>query len=102
MRIMMVTGGLGRLNKPYGGAELHVLSLIQALSEHGHGVALLTRRTPVAPTQPPGVEAIFSTNTVFPAVMTKLFQFDPVVYFSTLRIFRAWSPDLVHLHSFLD
>ncbi|CBE68128.1 MAG: glycosyltransferase family 4 protein [Candidatus Methylomirabilis oxygeniifera] len=102
MRIMMVTGSLGGPSKPCGGAELHVLSLMQALSKRRHGIALLTGRSPNVPIQPPGVEAIFSTKTAFPILLTKLFQFDPVVYLSTLRIFRAWPPDIVHLHSFFN
>jgi glycosyltransferase involved in cell wall biosynthesis len=101
MRIMMVTIGHGGPTD-WGGAELHVRSLAQALSERGHGVALLTKRLPGRPAQLPGVEAIFSTTTSFPHIFTKLFQFDPVVYLTTLRFLRTWSPDVVHLHSFLN
>jgi glycosyltransferase involved in cell wall biosynthesis len=102
MRIMMVTIGHGGPTESGGGAELHVQSLAQALSERGHRVALLTKRLPGRPAQLPGVEAIFSTTTIFPHIITKLFQFDPVVYLTTLRFLRTWSPDIVHLHSFLD
>jgi glycosyltransferase involved in cell wall biosynthesis len=102
MRIMMVTIGHGGPTESGGGAELHVQSLAQALSERGHRVALLTKRLPGRPAQLPGVEAIFSTTTIFPQIFTKLFQFDPVVYLTTLRFLRTWSPDVVHLHSFLD
>lgn len=102
MRIMMVTIGHGGPTESGGGAELHVQSLAQALSERGHRVVLLTKRIPGRPAQLPGVEAIFSTKTIFPQIFTKLFQFDPVVYLTTLRFLRTWSPDVVHLHSFLD
>jgi len=102
MRIMMVTVTLGGSTKSVGGAVLHIRSLAQALSERGHRIVALTKRFPAPPIQLPGIEAIFSTETIFPLLLTKLFQFDPIVYFASLRFLRTWPPDIIHLHSFLD
>jgi len=102
MRIMMFIVNLTGPTERVGGAHLHIKSLIQALSERGHRVAALEKRIQGQPIQPPGTEAMFSTMTVFPPLLTKLFQVDPVVYLNTLRLLRTWRPDIAHMHSFSD
>jgi glycogen(starch) synthase len=102
MRIMMFIVNLTGPTERVGGAHLHIKSLIPALSERGHRVAALEKRIQGQPIQLPGIEAIFSTMTVFPPLLTKLFQVDPVVYLNTLRLLRTWRPDIAHTHSFSD
>lgn len=102
MRIMMFIVNLTGPTERVGGVHLHIKSLIQTLSERGHRVAALEKRIQGQPIQPPGAEAMFSTMTVFPPLLTKLFQVDPVVYLNTLRLLRTWRPDIAHMHSFSD
>lgn len=97
---MMVSASFRRKSMPVGGEELHVYNLCQALIERGHQLALLTSHNPDPPISLAGVEATFSTTSVLPSVLTKVFQIDPVVYVTTLRVLRAWRPDIMHLHYF--
>lgn len=102
MRIMMSFANFTGSTDRVGGALLHVKSLILALSERGHRVAVLGKRIHGQPIQLPGIEAIFPTMTVFPPLLTKLLQIDPAVYLSAFRLLRTWRPDIAHVHSFSD
>jgi glycosyltransferase involved in cell wall biosynthesis len=100
MRIMMVSVSFGGPTIHVGGEELHVRSLSEALTGRGHSTALLTFRSEHFPVQFPGIAATFSTRSLFPPLLNKVLQIDPLVCIDTLHAFKAWRPDIVHLHAF--
>jgi len=93
----------------YGGEELHVLNLANALAARGHGVAVATQRTPAAPDDEVLASGVrvhrFATTAMR---MPGVYQTgrahhppipDPLGVSELRRIVRQVQPDIVHAHN---
>ncbi|OGV42036.1 MAG: hypothetical protein A2X46_05635 [Lentisphaerae bacterium GWF2_57_35] len=103
MKVMLVNECPIRLSGS-GGTEKHVQQLLEALSQQGHEIVLLTSQLNGQPeVQTPGVYAIPHLNA--PPLRKKIFHHlreQSNALRKTAEIVRRESPDVIHIHNLMN